>query len=1027
MEKITNLLFFLLLTTSLLTAQSLNVIEDPRTSIGDCGTDFLHEKLLKENPEYRKKTEEIEQKYVRTIKTLKARPDGKNQRRILHTIPVVVHVMHFPGTPVGVNENLSMATIEQGMQDLNDAFRNVGVYAGGPFHSNAGISSVDTEFEFCLAEQDPSGNPTDGVVRVETSLSNLFRDDFMATTCTNGSSQTQDGALKELSYWDSNDYLNIWLVNEICRSFPDDGCGVAGYAYLAGAHGACFDGVVNEARFFGTSTDNSKVHIHEVGHYLNLYHTFNDPDGTGPKNSCKNDNCLTEGDFVCDTPPDAGTTAYNCGAGDTANTCSTDADDPSVNNPFSSDVQDLYEDYMDYGFQSCQNTFTQGQKDRMKTAITGVRNSLNSSPACVKANASVLAYYADNGILVNERTGSTVSGCRTYQDINIEVRLYNAATAATSYTVGIAGGTATNLADYELPSNIVSFAVGESSKTFVLRIYNDKAIEGTETIILNLSGTGLASFNQTYSVSIIDDDSAPSGDRPVIFSDDFEAGAGNWGITNVNGSSVNGWFVSNIGCLTSNAAFLSNDSGVSNNYTDDVNFAGPWLRTTIDATGYTDLELTFDYAAGGSGETPRILADGGGGLGFAGSTAGGVSCAGSSSAAINMSSYDNSSALTFGFWWHMDGAGTVTNPGFTVDNVEVTAAAITVESVQTSSASEYLGPFDDVYFISGDGELMVRITNLSNHDYGCTTVTVDTDGTTSFTGGGGTSFAADNFVDKTFSVVPTNNNPSGAYDITLYYTETEIAGWETATGGSRAALAMIKSSVSIPTADGANSLRGTITSSNFAATPASYGYSSSYTSGFSSFGLSDAPPSSFPVELLTFTGQKNRSVIDLVWQTASEINSDYFEVQRSTDGSRFTAIGKVNAVGNSTAIETYSLVDEQPNVGTNFYRLKIVDTDGTFEYSDIIQIGFNENGIVKVYPNPVRGDRFLLEYDATSNEDVNIMIFDALGRVVSTQKFEVDKGINVLTIPISDISNGIYLMETIQGNFKQSAKITKLK
>ncbi|HEX2898468.1 MAG TPA: M43 family zinc metalloprotease, partial [Bacteroidia bacterium] len=269
-----------------------------------------------------------------------------------YTIPVVVHIIHNGGP-----ENISNTVVQQGIQDLNDAFENVGAYDP--------LTGVNTDIAFCLASQDPSGAGTSGIVRVQSPLTSMVM-------------ETQDISLKNLSRWDPTRYLNIWLVGEI--SSQSMGSGVAGYAYFPSSHGQPHDGIVNEARWFGSSTDNSKIHVHEAGHYLGLYHTF--------QGGCTNNNCLVDGDQVCDTPPDNSTAATLCNSG--INTCNTDDDDLSTNNPFrpvvnggQGDQPDMIMNYMDYGFQTCQSAYTLGQKDRMTTALNGPRASLLTSLGCL--------------------------------------------------------------------------------------------------------------------------------------------------------------------------------------------------------------------------------------------------------------------------------------------------------------------------------------------------------------------------------------------------------------------------------------------------------------------------------------------------------------------------------------------------------------------------------------------------------------------------------------------------------------------
>jgi len=388
----------------------------------ECGFDDFNEKKIQSKKEYKKGTKTSNDiTYQKTIAPNSSSPTPElttNGAGVIYTIPVVVHVMHVPGQSVGTGSNITDAQVIDGIAHLNDAFRNVGSYAGGPFYTNSGISSADVEIEFCLAVRDPSGNSTSGINRISTAYSNIDRDD----PCTPPSgSDTQDDCMKALSFWDSNDYMNVWLVNEICTS-AGVGCGVAGYAYTAGAHGQLYDGVVNEASYWGSSENNSKVHVHEVGHYLNLQHTF--------RNECTETDCLLDGDFVCDTPPDAGTIAVSCASGNTINTCSNDA---TINNsPFITDVEDIYEDYMDYGFQSCQNTFTPGQVTRMRFALTTTRASLLSSTGCTPAAAPISNFTSD---LTSGCEGITI----TFQD--------NSANGTTSWSWTFPGGTPSSSTD----------------------------------------------------------------------------------------------------------------------------------------------------------------------------------------------------------------------------------------------------------------------------------------------------------------------------------------------------------------------------------------------------------------------------------------------------------------------------------------------------------------------------------------------------------------------------------------------------
>jgi hypothetical protein len=311
-----------------------------------CVTDVLsQQKLL--DPAYQQRMQQMNQ----SVRNFIAASHSQPTIQATLSIPVVVHIIHNNGP-----ENISNALVMQGIQDLNDAFANTGGYANA--------NGVNTNIQFCLAQQDENGNPSIGINRVVSPLTNL-------------TAETDDATLKNLIRWDPTKYLNIWLVNEITSQSM--GSGVAGYAYLPASHGNPEDGIVNEARWFGSDPNSSKVHIHEAGHYLGLYHTF--------EAGCTNNNCQTDGDLVCDTPPDNSSAATSCSFA--PNSCTTDDDDLSLNNPFRptaqggiGDQSDMIENYMDYGFQYCQLFFSAGQSARMNAALSTTRASLLQSIAC---------------------------------------------------------------------------------------------------------------------------------------------------------------------------------------------------------------------------------------------------------------------------------------------------------------------------------------------------------------------------------------------------------------------------------------------------------------------------------------------------------------------------------------------------------------------------------------------------------------------------------------------------------------------
>ena len=167
-----------------------------------------------------------------------------------------------------------------------------------------------------------------------------------------------------------------------------------------------------------------------------------------------------------------------------------------------------------------------------------------------------------------------------------------------------------------------------------------------------------------------------------------------------------------------------------------------------------------------------------------------------------------------------------------------------------------------------------------------------------------------------------------------------------------------------------------------------------------------------PVELTRFEGRKsNDNKVQLYWETASELNSDYFVVERSENGLDFYPLDRVKSTGTTNEMSSYKAVDEQPFYGMNYYRLRQVDLDGEESFSDAIVIKFDVKSGVLLFPNPVLDDiniRLENEFD----KDVLIEIFDQSGRLVFAEEFDdVSKYMKLRTIEVNIRSRGTYFMK----------------
>jgi hypothetical protein len=182
-----------------------------------------------------------------------------------------------------------------------------------------------------------------------------------------------------------------------------------------------------------------------------------------------------------------------------------------------------------------------------------------------------------------------------------------------------------------------------------------------------------------------------------------------------------------------------------------------------------------------------------------------------------------------------------------------------------------------------------------------------------------------------------------------------------------------------------------------------------------------------PVELVKFTGTKVDVAASLNWATATERNSSHFEVERSYDASNFNTIGMVKSNGNSNKMVTYNFTDKgafMNNEPVVFYRLKMVDMDGSFEYSNTVTINNQleevEVSEVKVFPNPFNSN-FVIDYKSTENEVVELR--DLSGRLVMSQTLNNDEMLHQITVP-QNLDKGIYILN-FTSNRTKSVKIVR--
>jgi hypothetical protein len=376
-----------------------------------------------------------------------------------------------------------------------------------------------------------------------------------------------------------------------------------------------------------------------------------------------------------------------------------------------------------------------------------------------------------------------------------------------------------------------------------------------------------------------------------------------------------------------------------------------------------------------------------------------VSCL---TAELNLSSSFNSATFDFGFNFNTQSGNGNPAPPFTIDNFEVTSPATSIASTNAQTASEYLGANAKVNFFASNGELLATIENLSSHDYGCTTVTIDRSGTSSVTNSGQTY----KYASKTIMVTPTTNNSSGEYRITLYYSGSERSGWLAATGNSASQIKALKTIGSVASATDAITTEATTTEGAFGT---GYGYTATFNTGFSGFSIgTNASP--LEVSLLDFSAKRAENVVALAWSTASETQNDYFVVEKSIDGKQFVFLTKEKSKGSGAQVRHYTSLDKTPSVGLNYYRLKAIDFAGKETFSKIQAVLFAEKTQAKIYPNPTKADFVSLSLEAEKEGNYGIEWYDIMGRLRHTEKQAAQKGLNVWESNISNLESGVYFV-----------------
>lgn len=183
-----------------------------------------------------------------------------------------------------------------------------------------------------------------------------------------------------------------------------------------------------------------------------------------------------------------------------------------------------------------------------------------------------------------------------------------------------------------------------------------------------------------------------------------------------------------------------------------------------------------------------------------------------------------------------------------------------------------------------------------------------------------------------------------------------------------------------------------------------------------------------PVKLTAFSAERKGNIVQLRWQTASELGNSHFDVLRSVDGKNFIKIGEVQGHGTTQAVHSYTFNDEQPLTGTSYYMLRQVDFNGASENSPIASVksgSTQDYTALDLYPNPVGNQALNLSFSTESAGVVTISLYSMAGNKMLSAVANTIGGLNTVQLDVQSLPAGLYILILTDGSNQVTAKFRK--